>query len=573
MESFKAETTETTETSEKQAASLDAAMDALADGVLVSDARGVQRCNPAALRLLQTASLADLQVPPHELVQLLQLRLQRHGPLLQPAELPFGNLLCASPEPSVVQLWGKRRTMDAGSSDVCLRCAVSRIVVDGQVVGSVAVVSDLSDRPQFREQGQQGQQGQDAKDVKDAKDAKDKFLATMSHELRTPLSTILGWAHVLEHSVRDPETLKHGLAAISRNARLQVQLIEDLLDMNRLESGELRLDLQRIELGSVIAAAFGAALPAASAKRIGLRTVLGAGSAVLTGDAARLQQVVAKLLNNAIKFTPDGGQISVSLSQREGFAQIDVEDNGQGIEPEFLVRMFKRFEQQDATITRRHGGLGIGLAIAWHLVQLHGGSVRAHSLGPGQGATFTVLLPLTGPAGSADPVRRPAPPTLASTAPPATNADADAHANAHVDIDADVTLSSPTRLAGISVLLVDDEPDVRDSTSRLLQTAGARVVAAASAEEALSCLHAERHDVLLSDIGMPQVDGYALMRRVRELPPDAGGLTPAAAFTAYTRPEDRARALAAGYQLHLAKPVAPAALLDAVAALAHHGGH
>lgn len=374
-----------------------------------------------------------------------------------------------------------------------------------------------------------------------ANHTKDEFLATISHELRTPLSAILGWAHVLERGVLDPDTVRHGLAAISRNARIQVQLIEDLLDMNRIESGQLRLELQRTDLGGVVATAIDSALPAATAKGVTLKLEMGSPTAPVMGDPARLQQVVGNLLSNAIKFTSAGGQVKVTLTQADGGARVTVADTGQGIEPEFLHRLFQRFQQQDATTTRRHGGLGIGLAIVRHLVGLHGGSVQATSEGTGHGATFTVLLPTL-----AHP-QVPAPPMQAvPPAPPAT----------------------PLRLDHVSVLLVDDEAEVRAVAMRVLQEAGAHVIAAASADEALLLLQRERPTVLLSDLGMPHADGLDLIRRVRALPEAAGGRTPAAAFTAYARAEDRAKALAAGYQMHLAKPVPPVAMVRAVAVLA-----
>ena len=414
----------------------------------------------------------------------------------------------------------------------------------GDLLGYLKLTQDITERKRMeRERDAMLREAQEAhRQAERASRAKDEFLATVSHELRTPLSAILGWAHVLERGVFDAETVRHGLAAISRNARSQGQLIEDLLDMNRIESGQLRLDLQRIELGGVIAAAIDSALPAATAKGVGLRTVFGPGLASVMGDATRLQQVVANLLNNAIKFTPGGGQVSVSLTQLDGQVQIVVADTGQGIEPDFLSRLFDRFQQQDTTTTRRHGGLGIGLSIVRHLVQLHGGKVQAHSAGHGQGATFTVTLPALGG------------PVLAQPSPAAQHPDRPADAAARLD--------------GVTVLAVDDEPDVLAVTVQVLQQVGARVLSAATADEALALLRRHHPEVLLSDIAMPDTDGYELIRRVRRLPAAEGGQTPAAAVTAYARPDDRQRALLAGFQLHLAKPLPPTALVAAVAALA-----
>ncbi len=418
----------------------------------------------------------------------------------------------------------------------------------GELWGYLKLTRDISVRKRLeREREAVLQAAQAARaEAERVSHAKGEFLATISHELRTPLSAILGWAQVLERGVAEPETLRHGLAAISRNARTQVRLIEDLLDMNRIEAGQVRLDLQCIEIGTVIGAAVDAALPAASAKGVGLRSVLGPEAAAVMGDSVRLQQVVGNLLNNAIKFTPGGGQISVTVSQHGAGVRIAVADTGQGIEPEFLARVFERFQQQDATTTRRHGGLGLGLSIARHLVELHGGTLSADSLGPGLGATFTVVLPGVAPAAGA-------PPPAAVGAPP-------------------VAAEPLQRLDGVAVLLVDDEDDAREVTARVLHDAGAQVHTAASAAAGLALLRQMRPAVLLSDIGMAVTDGYELIRAVRALPAADGGATPAAAFTAYTRPADHQRSLAAGYQMHLVKPMLPAQLLRAVAELAGLAG-
>jgi PAS domain S-box-containing protein len=437
---------------------------------------------------------------------------------------------------------GQRVRKDGSRIDVAVVLTVLR-GPHGELLGFLKLTQDITARrAEERDREEALRASQQARaDAERASHLKGEFLATLSHELRTPLSAILGWAHVLERGVFDAGTLKHGLDAISRNARLQVQLIEDLLDMTRIESGQLRLDRQRMELDGILAAAIDSALPTATARGLALHPVFGSkGGCWVMGDAARLQQVIANLLDNAIKFTPRGGRIDVAMVCTGVHAVITVSDTGQGIEAGFLSRLFERFQQQDATTTRRHGGLGIGLAIVRQLVLLHGGDVTAHSEGVGRGATFTVTLPL------ADAGAAVVPPPLSVLAPPQPGA----------------------QLAGVHVLLVDDEADVRAITCHVLQDAGARVSAAASAEAALGLLQRERPVVLLSDIGMPQQDGYELIRRVRALPADAGGETPAAALTAYASREDSERALAAGYQLHLAKPVAPQALVGAVAQLA-----
>jgi PAS domain S-box-containing protein len=421
----------------------------------------------------------------------------------------------------------------------------------GELLGYLKLTQDISERKQLeREREQMLSAAQQARlDAERASRSKDEFMATVSHELRTPLSAILGWAQALERGTFDADTVKHGLAAISRNARTQVQLIEDLLDMGRIESGVLRLDLQRVELGGVIAAAIDAALPVAAAKGVGLRAVFADPTGAVIGDAARLQQVVSNLLNNGIKFTPEGGQVTVTLTQHDGHAQIDVADTGQGVEPEFLPRLFDRFQQHDASTTRRHGGLGIGLSIVRQLVQLHGGTVQARSLGAGRGTTVTVTVP------SVDGVSAAAATAGAGAGGATTPPDGGA----------------TQRLDGVSVLLVEDEPDVRVVTQRLLQDAGATVLPAANAEEGLRLLRRHRPSVILSDIGMPDTDGYELLRRVRQLPEAEGGQTPAAAFTAYAGPEDRQRAMAAGFQTHLAKPVAAGALIATLAGLVLQG--
>ncbi len=433
---------------------------------------------------------------------------------------------------------GRRLRKDGSLIDVAVVLTALR-GPGGELLGFLKLTQDITARraeERAREEALRASQRAQA-EAERASQSKGEFLATLSHELRTPLAAILGWAHVLERGGFDANTLKHGLEAISRNARAQVQLIEDLLDMTRIETGQLRLDLQRTELDGVVAAAIDSVAPTAAARGVALAPAARGHGGWLMGDAARLQQVMANLLDNALKFTPRGGHVEVSLERRGGHAVATVADNGQGIQPDFLPLLFDRFRQQDATTTRRHGGLGIGLAIVRQLVMMHGGSVTAHSEGPGCGATFTVTLPLAEPL--------PAVGTAAA-----------------------VPVVASSRLDGLTVLLVDDEADVRAVTAHVLQGAGAQVTVAASAEEGLRLLQQCRPAVMLSDIGMPLQDGYDLIRQVRALPPNAGGRIPAAAFTAYAGRDDCERALLAGYQLHLAKPVAPEALVQAVAQLA-----
>ncbi len=375
---------------------------------------------------------------------------------------------------------------------------------------------------------------------------KDEFLATVSHELRTPLNAILGYAQLLRRKAEEPD-LARGLEVIERNARVQAGIIDDLLDMSRIVSGKLRLDVQAVDLTQVIEAAVQTVSPAAQAREIRLAKTLDPLAGPVSGDPARLQQVVWNLLANAVKFTPKGGRVQVVLSRVNSHVEIAVSDTGRGIAPEFLPYVFDKFRQSDATAARAHGGLGLGLAIVKSLVEMHGGSVRAHSPGEGAGATFVVELPRSAahPPGEHD-----------REHPTAGAAGSAAALPRHLD------------LAGVTVLAVDDEHDSRALVQRILEEHGARVLPAASAAEALDILSREPVDLLLSDIGMPEIDGYELMRRVRALGPQSGGDVPAAALTAFARSEDRTRALIAGYQSHIAKPVEPIELAAAVASLA-----
>jgi PAS domain S-box-containing protein len=381
---------------------------------------------------------------------------------------------------------------------------------------------------------------QDARSAAEkANRAKDEFLATLSHELRTPLTPILGWTVMLRSGTLDPTSIHRGLEVIERNVRAQTQLIGDLLDVSRILTGKLRLEVSPIAVVPAVEAGVEAVRPSAEAKEITLAVELPAELPTIMGDPDRLQQVVWNLVSNAVKFTPQGGRIDVRLRKGGSCLSLTVADNGKGIEPEFLPHVFERFRQADSTSTRSHGGLGLGLAIVRHLVELHGGSVQAESAGLGHGSTFTVRLPLTAP--------------LEGTARPKPAAD---------PADPDV------RLDGVRVMVVEDETDVRDFLRISLLQYGAEVTAFATTAEALIAVEAERPDVLVSDIGMPGEDGYSFIRRVRALGPDRGGQVPAAALTAYVKGEDGERVLSAGFQVHLPKPVQPADLASVVATLA-----
>jgi PAS domain S-box-containing protein len=376
---------------------------------------------------------------------------------------------------------------------------------------------------------------------------KDEFLATLSHELRTPLNAILGWSQILRTTSPDEGELVEGLDVIERNARSQAQIIEDLLDLSRIISGKIRLDVQRLDIGSVVNAAINTVRPAATAKGVQLLVALDPDCLPVSGDPGRLQQTFWNLLSNAIKFTPRGGQVQVLLECHEPNVSISVSDTGQGIKPDFLPFVFDRFRQADASTTRRHGGLGVGLALVKQLVELHGGSVHAKSSGEGRGSTFSITLPVA--------------PHVADTSTDSTRSASDYS-------DKALSLDACVQIHGVRVLVLDDEPDARALVKRLLLDCDAVVVTAGSASEALSVLKEQGpFDVIVSDIGMPGEDGYSFIRRVRSLPADQGGRTPAVALTAYARSEDRMRSIVAGFQMHVPKPVEPAELITMVATL------
>ena len=366
---------------------------------------------------------------------------------------------------------------------------------------------------------------------------KDEFLATMSHELRTPLNAIFGWVTLLRTRRLDEPTQERALETIERNARAQKRLIEDLLDVSRIVTGKVALEILPVDPRRVVQAALETMQPAAQAKGITVVPLLDTGVASVRGDFARLQQIVTNLLSNAIKFTPSGGRVEVTLIHRNGEAEISVNDSGQGIKPEFLPLVFDRFRQEDGSISRRHGGLGLGLAIVRHLVELHAGTVEAFSEGEGKGSRFVVRLPTR-----LGFVKSPVEDTVTGPA-------------------------SPNMLVGVRVLVVDDEPGARELIANVLQGYGADVSLAESGQAALTRLFEHRPDVLIADVGMPGMDGYALIEQVRALDPDFGGRTPAIAVTGYASQLDRLRALQAGYQNHVAKPVEPHELAIVIASL------
>jgi PAS domain S-box-containing protein len=380
---------------------------------------------------------------------------------------------------------------------------------------------------------------------------KDEFLATLSHELRTPLTAILGWTQILRSSANVDQDIRTGLETIERNARAQTRIIDDLLDMSRIVSGKVRLDVQPVELPAILEAAIETTRPAAEAKQIKFQSVIDPLISAVNGDPNRLHQVFWNLLSNAVKFTPRGGSVKVLLERVNSHLEVSIIDNGAGIDPEFLPNVFDRFRQADGSNTRAHGGLGLGLAIVKQLVELHGGGVSARSPGAGSGSTFVVSLPS---------------PSIKS--PRFTDHSERRHP--HEEFAKLPVLPATLNLRGVTALLVDDESESRILVSRLLTDAGACVITADSADKAFDLLVKERPSVIVSDIGMPHKNGYDLIRQIRQLAPGDGGNTPAVALTAYARSEDRTKALLAGFQMHVAKPIEAAELLTTIASLTGH---
>jgi PAS domain S-box-containing protein len=412
---------------------------------------------------------------------------------------------------------------------------------NGDIIGASKIARDITEQRQARKELDEAY-----RQAEESSRLKEEFLATISHELRTPLSAILGWARMLRLGQLSKENAAKALDTIERNARAQAQLIDDLLDVSRIVTGKLRMDVRPSDPNSFIDAAVEAVRPAAEAKGVRVQKVIDTGLISIPGDPVRLQQVIWNLLSNAIKFTPRGGRVQIRSERVNSHLEIVVSDTGQGISPDFLPHVFDRFRQADQKASRQHGGMGLGLAIVRHLVELHGGNVSATSEGEGQGATFTVRLPIS-PIYQVDP------------------SGARVHPAARDLLPANDTTE---RLDGLRILIVDDEPDTRDLLRQGLEYCGANVRLAGSAAEAVDAIVAEVPDILISDIGMPGIDGYDLIRQIRQLPADAGGKVAAIALTAYTRVEDRLQALRAGYDMHVPKPVELAELVAVAASVA-----
>jgi CheY-like chemotaxis protein len=413
------------------------------------------------------------------------------------------------------------------------------------LVGTVTIIEDVSDRiaseSALRRQIEAQQLARSI--AENALRAKDEFLSTLSHEIRTPLNAVLGWARILiARDEIDRNLLDRALRVIERNASAQARMIDDMLDMARIASGKLRLDMRPVDVVKVVLAAVDVIMPSAHAKHVALRTNLDVRTPSVLGDQDRLQQVIWNLLSNALKFTEPGGTIGVRLALNGRFVRIVVTDTGSGIDPEFLPHVFERFRQADASSSRRHGGLGVGLALVHDLIELHGGSVHAHSDGEGKGATFSIDLPTV----------------------PSQEIDGSTETEGRHQ-------KSMESLAHVRVLLIDDENDARDLSQAVLEQCGAIVKSASSGAEALTVLRAATPEalphVIVSDLGMPTEDGYQLIRRIRTLSSDLGRI-PAVAVTGYATSEDVQRALDAGFQLHISKPMDPASFVAAVADLA-----
>lgn len=416
----------------------------------------------------------------------------------------------------------------------------------GTIIGASKILRDISERKRAEQEKLDAlnEASKARHEAEVSNRIKDEFLATISHELRTPLTAVLGWVRMMRSGKLDIETQLRALEVIDRNVRSQAQLIEDLLDISRITAGKLRLDVRPVQPAAIITAAVESLRFAADARQIRLQTVLDFNAGPIAGDFERLQQVLWNLLSNAIKFTPKGGRVQIVLERVNSHIEVRVTDTGQGLKPDFLPYIFDRFTQGEAVTTRTHGGLGMGLAITKAIMELHGGTISATSEGEGKGATFRLNLPLM-------PLSREVP-------------EERTHPQAGWS---EISLECPPEVAGLKILAVDDDADTCDMIRAALEQCGVQVETATSAEAGFEAYRSFQPDVLISDVGMPDVDGYEFIRRIREFERPLHRKVPAVALTAFARIEDRVKSLAAGYQMHVAKPVEPGELLTIVASL------
>jgi PAS domain S-box-containing protein len=521
---------------------LETTLESIGDAVIATDPRGnVVFMNPIAEHLTGRRAAEALGLPCDDVFRIANesTRLPAVNPVSR--VLAEGAVVGLANHTVLISADGTERPIDDSGAPIRNR--------DGRIVGVVLVFRDVSERRRVaieRERLLDMERAARAA-AEHANRVKDDFVAMVSHELRTPLNAILGWTHILAGRPDDAASVRRGLQVIERNTQIQVQLISDLLDISRIVSGKLRLDIENLDLRRVVNDAVQSLQPVAEAKRLTLLNEVAADAIDVTGDPARLQQCVWNLLSNAIKFTPAGGRIVVAVRRASSHAELSVTDSGVGIQPEILPYIFDRFQQGEAATTRRFGGLGLGLTIVKQIVELHGGNIRAESAGEGKGARFTVSLPMNGAT---------ARPNLRSHIGPSGAGDG----------------ADSTRLDRLRVLLVEDDNDTREVVEMTLRERGAEVVCAGSVDEALTIFRAGPPDVLVSDIGLPGADGYDLIRQVRQMAPARGGSIPAIALTAFVRSSDRTRALLAGFQMHVGKPIEPAELVMSIAALTRLAG-
>jgi PAS domain S-box-containing protein len=518
---------------------LETTLESIGDAVIATDVRGhVVFMNPVAERLTGWRSDRARGRACTEVFQIVNEQTRREAENPVTRVLAEGAIVGLANHTLLISTDGTERPIDDSGAPIRNR--------DGHIVGVVLVFRDVSERRRLEIErlavASERERLLDAERVarseaERASRVKDDFVAMVSHELRTPLNAILGWTQLMMQE-RNPAILERGLDVVARNTRVQAQLISDLLDVSRIVAGKLRLEIHPVDLDTVVREAVEALQPEAKVKGIEIRTDILEYPGPIAGDPARLQQIVWNLVSNAIKFTPSGGTVVVSIRRQEPNVEIVVQDTGVGIRPDVIDHVFDRFHQADWSITRRFGGLGLGLSIVKHLAELHGGSVHGESAGEGQGSTFRVMLPSSALATVSE--------SRAAFLLPAA-------------------MDDVISLAAMRVMLVEDEPDTREFLTRLLTQHGAVVTAASSAAEAIAQFERERPDILISDIGLPEVDGYDLIQQIRQGAAPRSATVPAIALTAYARAEDRRRALLSGFQRHLAKPIEPSELLTALA--------